>query len=361
MFSKFIKKIIFFCYFSIIIFSQSNNENTFVLARPSLFNIQVFEQLIQQELLTINDLKIIGVYHENEVTDYSPAINYVTEKNIDWVEFIKIEGIVNLDSLFSENIWTEQFHKLFNRSKGIIFMGGADLPPSIYEKEQSLLTKVETPFRSLYESSFLFHLLGSSRNEKFVPFIDSDINYTVLGICLGCQTMNIATGGTLYQDIPTEIYNFQTVEQVLRQEQDMIHSKTYISNLYPLENNFAPSIHKIKLLNGKFIELGSAFSDTPYIISSHHQALNKLGKNLQVIATSLDGKIIEAVEHKLYKNVLGVQFHPEWLDLYSDSKLFKIKPDETPHFNLKSFFINNNNSMDFHKSLWKWFSEKISN
>ncbi len=69
----------------------------------------------------------------------------------------------------------------------------------------SLLTRLTDPYRHYFEASFLFHLLGGSQNIDYTPFLEVNKEYTVYAICLGIQTMNIAAGGTMTQDIPSEL------------------------------------------------------------------------------------------------------------------------------------------------------------
>jgi len=268
---------------------------------------------------------------------------------------------VELSDLFKKNAWTPQFKKIFKKTSGIIFTGGMDIPPAIYGEENSLLTEATTPVRTHYEVSFLFHLLGSSRNQGFVPFLEEDKDYPVLGICLGLQTMNVATGGSLIQDIPSQVYGLNTLEQVLKQNSDRIHSFRYVKNLYAAEKNLVPTLHAIKIKKNSIYvkQLKLKKGDTPFVLSSHHQGVKEIGKNLFVTATSMDGKIIETLEHKYYKNVLGVQYHPEAYSLYSKSKIYKKKPGEEEKFNIRRFLLANPPSMELHRNLWGWFSRVL--
>ena len=99
--------------------------------------------------------------------------------------------------------------------------------------------------------------------------------------------------------------------------------------------------------------------DTPHVLTSHHQAVKKLGKHLMVSATSMDGRVVEAIEHRRYKNVIGVQFHPENYILYKKGRYFRCKPGMPLNFNLRDFLINNPPSMIFHQNIWKWFSQSL--
>ena len=91
----------------------------------------------------------------------------------------------------------------------------------------------------------------------------------------------------------------------------------------------------------------------PYVLSSHHQAVGKLGKNMEVIATSLDGKIIEGLQHKIFKEVIGVQFHPEQASLYLPGSRFINMPKD--NYSPNELLIKEK-SMEFHLKYWKDFS-----
>ncbi|MEN8223560.1 MAG: gamma-glutamyl-gamma-aminobutyrate hydrolase family protein, partial [Acidobacteriota bacterium] len=186
--------------------------------------------------------------------------------------------------------------------------------------------------------------------------------YPVLGICLGSQTMNVAAGGSLVQDIPSEIYGLRSVEQVLKQERDKVHSSRYVKLMYPgSKNEVSPAFHRIKVLDRSVIlkSMVGKEGGFPMVLSSHHQSVKKLGKDLFVTATSMDGKIVEAIEHKKYKNVLGVQFHPEYRNLHKGLNFVTNHPKSGKFFSLKNFLKKNPPSTEFHKNLWSWFSVKI--
>jgi putative glutamine amidotransferase len=331
------------------------------MCRPLVSQIKNIEQMFEKDIIPLRKIKLVVFYHEDEVTDYAPSYAYVEKNKLSWVGFIVIKGEVNTGDLFKKNQWTEQFKAIVDKTDGIIFTGGMDIPPAIYGEKQLLLTQATTPVRNYYELSFLFHLLGGSQDPKFVPFLESRKDYVVLGICLGCQTMNVACGGTLYQDIPSQVYEFTTVEQVLNAGQENIHSSRYIKDFYPLEENLAPAFHRIKLKkNSIFVkQMKMKKKDTPFILTSHHQALHKLGKNLVEVGTSMDGKIIEAIEHQKYKNVLGIQFHPEPYSLYLKGRYYRKDLGQPLDFNLRYFLEDNPPSMTFHKKIWHWFSQAL--
>lgn len=333
-----------------------------VMCRPTIDQIRNIGVMKSAGLLGDGEISLICVYHEKELTDYSNSRKYVADRRLKWVFFAELKGKVARDDLFRENIWTSQFREIFDVSDGIIFTGGMDIPPGIYGEKNSLLTEATTPYRTQYESSFLFHLIGGGQNVSFKPFLEERRDYPVLGICLGAQTMNIAAGGSLVQDIPSEVYGLGSVEQVLKQGREKIHSSRYIKALFPGESkDIAPAFHGI-IITGKSIllkKIAGNLKGPPMVLSSHHQSAKKIGKDLFVAATSTDGKIIESIEHRRFKNVLGVQFHPEYRYLHKGLKFFTNDPEGKSFFSLKNFLKRNPPSVLFHKNLWSWFAEEI--
>jgi putative glutamine amidotransferase len=328
---------------------------------PSLGSIKALIELRANELITIENLVVIGVYHEKERTDYRRSFDYVRDNDLEWFKFHKISGELDRDTLFQKNSCSEDFAKIFENSDGIIFFGGADIPPYIYGEKTNLLSGISTTYRHFLELSFIFHLLGGSQDKDFEPLLESRAGFPVLGICLGAQSLNVGTGGTLTQDIWSEKYGKKYVEDVCALGQENWHNNPY-ARVYPEEKLIPYNLHRIKL-NGKSkfcTIIGFQEDDAPYIISSHHQVVEKLGKRMMVSATSLDGKVVEAIEHEVYTHVLGVQFHPEFPMLWDTTEKFRIIPQDKEGFNINSFLKNNPPSWDFHQKIWAWLSQELT-
>ena len=345
---------------SIAFFSFGNlfsQENKLIIVHPTEYNLSLFTYLIDHKIVDIDQLEIIGVYYEKEKYDYSQSEHFLEENNYPYIKLKKITGELNTDKLYSENNLSKTFKDLFNTSNGIFFFGGPDLPAAIYNEQTNLLTNITDPYRHYFEASFLFHLLGGNQNKDFKPLLENKPNYLVYAICLGMQTMNIASGGTMVQDIPTEIYNLKTVEEVLSLDNNKQH-RNYNNNLYLDSTLFSGNFHKIKIIDQKPLVGNYTANLNPLIYSNHHQAIEKLGMNLVSIATSTDGKIIEAIKHKKYPNVLGIQFHPEGTYLHNP----EIKYRKSPSDKLKSGkqILTENNSYQFHLEYWNTFSEKMN-
>ena len=94
----------------------------------------------------------------------------------------------------------------------------------------------------------------------------------------------------------------------------------------------------------------------PLVYSNHHQALEKIGKDLVPGATSQDGKIIESVHHLKYSNVLAVQFHPENYLLYTEEeKNYRQVLDDSISVSGREILAKDG-SLDFHIAFWNYFS-----
>ena len=338
-----------------------------VMTHPTLYQVKNIVELYEKDILPLPALVLLGIYHEDELANaveaaaYRDAFDYVKENGISWVRFHKLSGRVAIKDLFGENAWTSQFKEICASASGIIFTGGMDIPPALYGQETSLLSEPTTPARHLYELSFLFHLLGGHRDPSFTPFLAARADFPILAICLGLQSLNVALGGTLVQDIPSEIYGQRTVEEVLGGEADSVHSGVYLERLHANDPDLASPFHRIRLSRESLFvqKMGFANSITPSVATSHHQAVAQLGNGLRVTATSMDGRIVEAVEHLRFPGVLGIQFHPERHTLYRKGLFLRQKGHAPLDFNPLAFLKANPPSYDFHLAIWKWFAEQV--
>ncbi len=337
---------------------ETTDQLVITVLYPSLYPIESIRALRAEGFFPSEGVIVVGAYHEAEVTDYESSKEYVIEEGLDWFRFHKIEGDLNTGNLFQENASTSDFEKIFLNSDGIIFFGGADIPPETYGEKTDLLTGIRTPFRHYMELSLAFHLLGGSQNDDFEAFLERDPEFPILGICLGEQTINVGAGGSLYQDIWSETYGLRHLEDVVLLGSEEWHNNP-LDRLHPLDSLLFYSMHGIRLdPQSKFVaEMGFDVSDTPFVVSAHHQAVEELGKGMRVIATSLDGKVVEAIDHAAFPNVLGIQFHPEFDELYDPDFKARIEPDDV-EFSPRSILENNPPSYEFHRSIWSWFIEK---
>ena len=158
---------------------------------------------------------------------------------------------------------------------GLILSGGHDINPYNYGQEPSQKIGETFPERDTYEMI----LLEESKKR----------NIPILGICRGFQLINVAAGGTLYQDLSLIPGNILKHNQV---------------------SNPTLKTHKIEIKENSFIS--SIFGKETMVNSFHHQAIDKVANDFIVVARASDG-VVEAIEHKTYKFLVAVQWHPEML------------------------------------------------
>lgn len=164
---------------------------------------------------------------------------------------------------------------LVERADGVFLPGGGDIDPQLFGEAPVQGLGIVSPMRDLFELA-----LVKSAMKRSLP---------IFGICRGAQILNIALGGTVYQDI-----NTQWAAPIFKHQQSM--PRQYASHTINIE--------KDSLLYGL---VGKASIG---VNSFHHQAVSRLGNGVQIAATSADG-VIEAIEYPGVQFCLGVQWHPE--------------------------------------------------
>ncbi len=329
-----------------------------LLANPTAKNIETVQYLNNNNLFKVNPRKVhfIGVYHENQSYDFVLALEYIREQGLTNFFLHEVRGMLNENQLFGQHDLTEELRFMFDNSSGIFFFGGPDIPPAVYG-ETNTLSVVTDPKRHHFETTFLFHLLGGYRNEAFQPFLEEKPNYLVTGFCLGLQTMNVATGGTLIQDIPSEVYDADTPEEVVKADREKMH-RNYWQKISDDNRLTGISFHTINFTDHPFFreKIKADARDKPQVYSSHHQAIEKVGKDLEVTALSPDGQIIEGIAHSRYPLVFAVQFHPEVPALYENMEQWKFHPGDQPQTYHRML---GKSSLKFHKKYWKYISKAV--
>ena len=162
---------------------------------------------------------------------------------------------------------------------GLLLTGGADIDPALYGAPPHPATRPEPPARDQFE-------LDLARQAM-------DANLPVLGICRGEQVMNVAGGGTLIQDIPSQLDGALT---------------------HTIDTPLNAAAHEVWINRGSalWMAMGEVLGpgETCRVNSRHHQAVERLGKGFEVSATAPDG-VIEAIERPNLRFCVGVQWHPE--------------------------------------------------
>ena len=165
---------------------------------------------------------------------------------------------------------------------GLLLTGGDDMAPSRYGEPPHPTVVEVAPERDDFEIA----LIAEARR----------IGMPIFAICRGVQVLNVACGGTLVQDIPSQIGN--ALDHAFKVPPHA--SFEYAHDIW-MENDSLLARLMQERLNG---------SDSVAVNSRHHQAIKELAPGFRIVATAPDG-IIEAIEDPKVPFCLGVQWHPE--------------------------------------------------
>lgn len=179
----------------------------------------------------------------------------------------------------------EDIPQIIKKMDGIILSGGVDVHPSFYNEEPMKGLGHVDYVRDEFEIELARYCI-----EKMIP---------ILGICRGMQVLNVATGGTLYQDINTQL---ESSIQHTQKTSDRVGN------------------HHIEIKENTF--LYKVYGKRGFVNSYHHQAVKDLSEDFEAIAWSEDG-LIESMIHKNNQNVIALQWHPELLDVKESESIFK--------------------------------------
>jgi putative glutamine amidotransferase len=208
----------------------------------------------------------------------SKTLQYLEESIAQWVMsrdvLVFMIPTVNTNGLVHpSNVRLRDYAKHLD---GLVLQGGADVSPQSYAEAATRPEWNGDRVRDMYELELLHEFIEAGK--------------PVLGICRGCQLINVAFGGSLYQDIASD------VPAAIAHVNDL-----YDNNFHELQ--FPPGSSLAGLLNAK---------GAPLVNSIHHQAIKDLGRDLQIEAVSCTDQIVEAVRYKKAPFVMGLQWHPEF-------------------------------------------------
>ena len=172
----------------------------------------------------------------------------------------------------------EEATSLAAQFDGFYFTGGGDLDPSLYGEQGHERVYGLNPQRDAFELALIRAVVEGDK--------------PLLAVCRGMQTLNVACGGTLYVDIASQLPSAEKHDWW----------PTYKRNKL---------VHDVSVSQGSFLAeiLGQVQLRTN---SLHHQSVRQVAGALKSVAFASDG-VIEAVEHPEKHFVIGVQWHPEWL------------------------------------------------
>ncbi len=155
---------------------------------------------------------------------------------------------------------------------GLLLSGGGDVQPQLFAEEPVAQLGTVFPERDAQELELVKLAMTSAK--------------PILGICRGCQLLNIALGGNIYQHLSPD--------------------EAYVQHDQRSPGHYAG--HTVLLANGS--KLAGLWGDTIMTNSFHHQAVKAPAPECRISARTKDG-VVEAIEHETATFVVGVQWHPE--------------------------------------------------
>ncbi len=171
---------------------------------------------------------------------------------------------------------------------GVVFTGGDDIDPQSYGEEQLWACGDVSPLRDEFEVK-LTRLLLEKHPEK-----------PVLGICRGAQVLNVALGGTLYQDLKSQLPGCICHQQ---------------------HQGSSYTAHRVNIQEGT--KLHAIYGDAHTMVNTfHHQAVKELAEGAILTATASDG-VIEGFELPDHPYFVAVQWHPELLVTREENAVHK--------------------------------------
>ena len=217
----------------------------------------------------------------NSVGIYSKTLQYLEQSVAHWVMsrdvLVFMVPCVDKDGLIHRsNIRLSDYAKHLD---GLVLQGGADIAPESYGEAPLRAEWAGDRVRDVYEMELMHEFVEARK--------------PVLGICRGAQMINVAFGGSLYQDINSQVpdtFAHRNADMYDKNYHDIvIEPNTALARLYP-------GTRRAK------------------VNSIHHQSIKTLGRDLVVEAWSESDRMIEAMRWQGRGYVVGVQWHPEFLN-----------------------------------------------
>ena len=203
------------------------------------------------------------------------------------IEAVLLAG--GLPVLLPAAIPLEEIPVLTAQFDGFYLTGGGDLDPTLYGEQNHERVYGINPERDAFELALIREVVACDK--------------PLLAVCRGMQTLNVACGGTLYVDILSQMPGAQ-------------------------KHDWWPTYKRNKLVHDVSVTPDSFLADILGEVelrtnSLHHQSVRQVADELRSVAFASDG-VVEGIEHPNKRFVVGVQWHPEWLqDQQPMQKLYK--------------------------------------
>lgn len=217
--------------------------------------------------------------------DYKKSLTYIKKGYLEGI--LKAGGLPILIPAAADDTVLEEF---IDRCDGFLVSGGPDVDAKYYGEDNMPYNGDISPYRDYIEI--------------FIAKKAVEYNKPIFGICRGIQVINVAMGGTLYQDIGSQVKDREVIK----------HSQA-APRWYPT--------HDILIEKGSKV-WQSFKGDCVGVNSFHHQAVRDAAPGFVVTSRAPDG-IIESIEHCSHRFAVGVQWHPElmWEEDAAHLKLFE--------------------------------------
>jgi gamma-glutamyl-gamma-aminobutyrate hydrolase PuuD len=209
---------------------------------------------------------------------HSKTLQYLEQSVAQWVmsRDVLVFMVPTVDKeglLHRSNIRVADYARVLD---GLVLQGGSDVSPSTYGEAPLAPEWAGDRLRDVYEIELVHEFVEAGK--------------PVLGICRGAQLINVAFGGTLYQDIRTQL----------------AESKVHVSDAYERHR------HEIRFEPGSGLAQLYRGVQRPTVSSIHHQSIKALGRGLRVEAWSEPDGLVEAIRANGKGYVFAVQWHPEF-------------------------------------------------
>ncbi|MBA5637943.1 type 1 glutamine amidotransferase [Duganella sp. LX20W] len=208
----------------------------------------------------------------------SKKLQYLEESIAQWVMsrdvLVFMIPTVNTDGLLHpSNIRLRDYARHLD---GLVLQGGADVSPQSYSEAPTRPEWSGDRARDMYELELLHEFVEAGK--------------PVLGVCRGCQLINVAFGGTLYQDIASDV---PTAQPHVHEDYDRHR-------------------HAVTFPRGSSLSKLFAGQGPGLVNSIHHQAVKTLGRDMMIEALSEPDQMVEAIRYRKAPFVMGLQWHPEF-------------------------------------------------
>ena len=223
-----------------------------------------------------------------------PLIGITSSMEIDGTSFTVSSDNVNAIKkagglpVILPNLVGDEVNLYAEKMDGLYLTGGYDIDPLYFAEEPHPNLGTVTPDRDVFEIRLINKML--------------ELGKPILGVCRGCQILNVAVGGKMFQDIDAQID-----QELLQhaQKAPTTHTSHYVN---VLRDSLLYRLTEMEQLR---------------VNSRHHQANRSVIDTFQVSGRANDG-VIEAIENKRHPFVLGLQWHPENLAMKNDQSSLKI-------------------------------------